>query len=380
MYPDLTPVEKIISSIQDRYPTHWKVTLTPVENEDIDYLVLITKQLQMSDSDSQKVYQHFRRKFERSKISHKFDLWTRMLKDASAIVAGGATVSAFGDFDIHDFDIYVHFSKASTLIFSFLSLGFRINQMNEFYCQSTHILWRVRMSMPCDTIMLDVLVYPDDVDHAQLVSGFDLSFCQTWWNGEHVFTFDPDGLKSKRGSLNTDYRARLYRDFDVKLIQRIHKYRKRGFSIETFDDPKQTIQSLSVGSCTNSVSAEHWAVYKFSDQVVNYFLQGCRHEEDVSTHLQQISIVFRTWPQYFTLHHLREKWNSISERLFELTVRKTFEEESIVWEHFSESQAKDFQEVFSKFVDFSIPLCPNDRLEWEDSWDEFWRETVAPYL
>lgn len=381
-FPDLSPFETILATIQNRYPTFWKVSLIPSENEAFDYLVIITKQFQLPDSDATKIYQQFRKKFEKCRVHHKFERWLCMLKESSAIVAGGAVVSVFGNFEINDFDIYVPFTKAFKLILSCMNLGFRINHLNEFYYPNTsqRILLRAQMSLPADEILLDILVHADDVDHVSLVSGFDLSFCQTWWDGEHVFTCDPDGLKSRQGSLNVDYRARLYRDFDVNLIKRIHKYRKRGFSIDTFDDSSQTIESLSTGSCTHDLSGEEWAVYKFSDEVVNYFLQVGRQDDDVSVHLQELSIFFRIWPQYFTLHHLRERWHTISDRLLELTIKKTFEEESIVWEHFSESQVKDFQEVFCKCVDFSVPLSPDDRLEWEDSWNEFWRETVEPFL
>lgn len=340
----------------------------------------------LSNDKADEVSETFRKEFEKSGIAHKFETWLSVIKEADAFVAGGAIVAVFGDFDVDGFDIYVHFANAEKLIREIMSLGFRIQRVTECgLCGlfgNPHILMKVEMELTSAEMQMNFFVFADDIESRSVIAEFDLSFCQSWWDGDHTYSFDPDGLRKKHGLLNIKHRCLLYRDFDLALIERIHKYKKRGFVINLFDDGHQTIDSLMKSENDYEHSHEEWAVFTFADQVVNYFL-NCQYENDdddnsVCVHYQQLSVFFRVWPEHFTLHHLISKWEKIGEkRLLELTVKKVFEEESVAWENL---YTQYYVDTFSVLCDLSTPLSIHDRIEWQSRWYHFWQHSIEPYL
>jgi len=64
----------------------------------------------------------------------------------------------------------------------------------------------------------------------QVVTNFDLTICQIWYNGVKVYATHPQHIREKKGTLQSDYVISLMRG--NKFIRtRLQKYMKRGFSI-----------------------------------------------------------------------------------------------------------------------------------------------------
>ncbi len=120
-------------------------------------------------------------------------------------------------------------------------------------------------------ISIDVMVIPDSIPLENVVTNFDLTFCQVWWNGEKIISHNVDDIRNKSGSLNRDY-VESYLDMNTFIINRIKKYKNRGFKISiSFDHlnlSERMIESKgkSIESC-----GEHWAVSSIYSYVKDIF-------------------------------------------------------------------------------------------------------------
>ena len=64
----------------------------------------------------------------------------------------------------------------------------------------------------------------------QVVTNFDLTICQIWYNGVKVYATHPQHIREKKGTLQSDYVISLMRG-NKFIRNRLQKYMKRGFSI-----------------------------------------------------------------------------------------------------------------------------------------------------
>ena len=163
---------------------------------------------------------------------------------ADALVAGGSICAAFGGFGVNDLDIYVHYSRALELLRHLSIVGFMCqndgknsgmhlaSEYDQSFFRKNHILVRFAL-MYHRALSIDVMVIPDEVPLTDVVTNFDLSFCEVWWDGRAVFASDPEGIRRKEGVLKPDYRAALFTDFNPFIIKRLQKYRRRGYTIHT---------------------------------------------------------------------------------------------------------------------------------------------------
>lgn len=172
-----------------------------------------------------------------------------------ALIAGGSVLSVFGGYGINDLDIYVHYSKAQDFIKTLFIHGCSYSDMNEapaydqsffrknnikaricmgyyeYYYDSEVDRQQRRLSrlQPRYT-SIDIMIIPDHIPLESVVTNFDLTFCQVWWNGKKIFSDHIEDVKSKSGSLNKEYIS-SYLSLNSFIIKRIQKYKSRGFNI-----------------------------------------------------------------------------------------------------------------------------------------------------
>ncbi len=78
-----------------------------------------------------------------------------------------------------------------------------------------------------DLVQADVSTTP-----VRIIQRFDLTFCQNWYDGEHLWSMDKEAVyKRAPGRLEDSY-VPLYLDGNPVTRKRIAKYMKRGFSVQ----------------------------------------------------------------------------------------------------------------------------------------------------
>jgi hypothetical protein len=81
---------------------------------------------------------------------------------------------------------------------------------------------------------MDVMIIKDDTSVESVVTNFDLTICQVWYDGISVHASHWADIRSKHGSLQPEYH-KSYMSGNRFIHQRIRKYSMRGFEIDTPD-------------------------------------------------------------------------------------------------------------------------------------------------
>ena len=76
----------------------------------------------------------------------------------------------------------------------------------------------------------DIMIVRNRRTPLQVVTNFDLTFCQTWFDGTNIYASHPDDIKQKKGTLQGEY-VNLFLKGNRFLHKRIHKYGQRGYKV-----------------------------------------------------------------------------------------------------------------------------------------------------
>jgi len=206
----------------------------------------------------------------------------RLLIENNAVIAGGSVLAPYihdGMIKINDLDIYIHKSNAIAFVDGIISLlGYSFTNKGNFikpaYDQSffkkNNIIARFRLFLD-NFPDIDIMIIPDEKPILSVVTNFDLTFCEIWYNGRKVSAVDPVGILSRTGKLKKDYVNSFLVYLNQFTIKRVLKYLQKGLTI-TYDSEK--IRNTFLKQSKNVTSPEEWVVYK----LYNFMLRGFRRD------------------------------------------------------------------------------------------------------
>jgi hypothetical protein len=197
----------------------------------------------------------------------KWEILNTALIRASALIAGGGVLSPYIRYAINDLDIYIHLSKANDFI-SVLKrnldyiLDTEGNYITPAYDQSffrkNNIIARFRLYNQNIDIPIDVMIIPDEIPILSVVTNFDLTCCEIWYDGTKVSAVDTEGILNRTCELKKDYVDGFLNSLNLFTIERVQKYMKKGFSI-SYDALK--IRNTFVKKSKDVTSPEEWVIY-----------------------------------------------------------------------------------------------------------------------
>lgn len=262
-----------------------------------------------------------------------------------AIIAGGSVLSIFGNYDINDIDIYVNYSNAKELIKDLYPLGlnplethrapaydlsfFRKNNIiSRIYCKmSTRGMVNERFYFADKNVSIDIMIIPDHILLENVVTNFDLTFCQVWWDGNTIHSYDIEDVRSKSGSLNPDY-IESYIAMNNFTIKRILKYKNRGFEIK-IDTSSLSGQNI-IKKTDKLVDSEYWAV----TTIFNYITSLQRHK----------CLFMLEQPQECTLESL---YSYIDKEIVDAHIILFYAEKCV---YFSEKYKRIYEDIFMSVI------------------------------
>jgi len=156
-----------------------------------------------------------------------------------SLIAGGALLSFFHDDGVRDIDIYVQIKDFSELRAIIQNMGYRmrIYQDSSVYCR-THMkkngirrIYTFTNELDNDKAPIDIMVIRNSHKVIDVVQNFDFSFCQIWFDGNHLFATHPDDVRSKKGIILGEYNKEFIDEYRF-IRRRIRKYRRKGYTIE----------------------------------------------------------------------------------------------------------------------------------------------------
>ena len=154
---------------------------------------------------------------------HDIFIWIKGLKDSGAVIAGGSILSMIINKDyifVNDFDVYVNLKNSQIIYEAIIKLGYKLisSHLSPAYDKSffkkNNILSRFSFFNLKGLKPIDLMIIDDNVTVNSVVSNFDLSFCEIWFDGENVYSNDPESLKTKTGYLKKDYAEYVFTYFN----------------------------------------------------------------------------------------------------------------------------------------------------------------------
>lgn len=214
----------------------------------------------------------------------------RVLTKTQSYIAGGFIVKSLTNYYSfrhvkQDIDIYVNQKNVAELLRFFVENGlFYVSSNNvapvydQSFFRKNHISTRFFLSSFDNykyNYTIDVMVIPDEFDIKSVITNFDLTFCEVWWDGKEVGGTNIDDTINKTGILRKDYEKALIEDGNMFILNRISKYNKRGFTIKYSNNAKVSKnQSINYGKKLKSIEKpEEWVIrnmYIAMQQLFNY--------------------------------------------------------------------------------------------------------------
>jgi hypothetical protein len=160
----------------------------------------------------------------------------------SAVIAGGSVLKVYSESTSNynwrntDIDIYVHQKNAAEFI---KSIGHLLNfnmksHAAPAYCMSffrkNHILSRLTGTIGGSNVPCDIMIVDNSYSIEHVVTNFDLTFCEIWYDGKDVRSTEDVG--KKHGFLRDEYKDSLFKYNNYFIQGRIRKYTERGFKID----------------------------------------------------------------------------------------------------------------------------------------------------
>lgn len=170
-----------------------------------------------------------------------------LLKETGAVIAGGFVLQAIVKYiATSDMDIYVPTANMPTFLNGFINgeqmmipdITSSVHFDATVYCRSflrKNSIRRVHTfkGRPYEQNSVDVMSVRTRKTPVEVCSNFDLTMCQVWFDGTHVFATHPDHIREKKGFLQGDY-IQTFINGNKFLKSRLLKYKNRGFTI-TYD-------------------------------------------------------------------------------------------------------------------------------------------------
>lgn len=374
-FADTLSTEEIQTILQSRCGRNQRVHLNNMDSS--DYLcAIIVPERELSVVECEQVEMRLREKWNNDSTFEQFQM---LLLSNRAIVAGGSIAAALHpSLPINDFDVYIHHQRMkpflSTLRNEFdlkpsMNCCFSASLYDKSFFRQNHILLRIPFTHR-QSVKVDVMIVPDEVDLVDVVSNFDLTFCETWWTGEKVFANDPDGLRRREGWLKPLYRQRLFVDLNPFTVARIRKYRQRGWKISldptgemngiSFDD-LITYQHQEVDSNEQQhVKEEEWAVRYMLRSAFDQIVGNLLPRHPIRTLF--FAYVVCTTPKQYTHNQLV---SLLPARVWHLIAREILQRNERFpnpWQ-FDLTRQTIFARVFDVQPEHAVPLTLDEREE-----------------
>ena len=238
-------------------------------------------------------------KFKNYMVMYFASYWIKLnqcLKESDAVIAGGAVLAAYSKDYVNDLDVYIYASKAVAFVNALTndktykiggnhylrpcydkSFFLKNNIIARFkliqnweggyesgkYVSRREAIHRRRIFPDIDVM---IIADPPHASIRDVVTNFDLTFCETWYDAqtELVLSQDVQGVLTKTGTLKQDYTDKFLLYLNNFTLQRLRKYIKKGYKI-SYPSPKT---NTFYKQPQNLLTSEEWVVYKLYNWIV----------------------------------------------------------------------------------------------------------------
>lgn len=343
-----------------------------------DVLNIFYKQEDFTDSDNIKFENMLK-----LRLGKFYENFKSFIIKHKAVIAGGSVLSVFGEYNMKDLDIYVHYSEAKEFISSLYVHGCQLLDINQApayddsFFRKNNIMCRCYMKLkyrfygnnmpPIQNINIDIMIIPDNIEIESVVTNFDLTFCEVWWDGIRIKSNNVADVKYKSGSLKEDY-IPSYISMNSFTINRILKYKNRGFTIniDTTNIPSLGTFSINKKKKTIDSCADIWPEYIFFKYLLSRF------PTNESIHSKMIFNYFKIYETFKSFKNLSQK--EYLKDVYTSIVKCCYY--SCVKDFLSQNYSKIYKNFFSEEMDTIINNI-SDYQQYESISDTWIRDTSS---
>ena len=188
-----------------------------------------------------------------------------LIINSKALIAGGSLLSLFRNEPVSDVDIYVNIDNLHIMLKGLIRHNYKtcVNKYNyivpaydDSFFRQNNILGRFVFIRK---IIVDIIVVKKNIPLISVVTNFDLTFCEIWYDGHSVNATDPIGIINKNGNIRDQYIEKLELHNKFTMI-RLAKYIKKGYSIHNLN------LNLNSAQDVNTILKNE---YKINDGVID---------------------------------------------------------------------------------------------------------------
>lgn len=237
-----------------------------------------------------------------------YDEFCKILKDNNAILSGSSVLGAIlknHNWDTSDLDIYVNAKnyipvrdflfKNTVLIDKRRSSGY----CNSFLSKNKIIdVCTFRYNINENVRVIDLMNVRNAQNVTNVIKNFDLTCCQSYFDGEKIYSFDLENILNYKAKLNEEY-LQSFCSMNSFTCKRIKKYLKRGFKIDVGKE-------LKINEVKKSENSEEFDAKKYLNKVIFYTvfnLYGFRWNLKNNTDFRTILCIYRNEDFKFSNYH-----------------------------------------------------------------------------
>lgn len=182
-------------------------------------------------------FENFLTDFNTANLGFNLNEFIQILKQTGALIAGGSVCRSVYNksWRVQDLDIYVNIKNCIPIrdflnryCSSSIHNGYDNMYSNSFL--SKNRISKVMRFKFHSHKHIDLMYVYNDTPILKVVNNFDLSCCQSWYDGENIYTSNPELIEKNESKFNNDY-TRAYLGGNSFTRDRIEKYIQRGFTI-----------------------------------------------------------------------------------------------------------------------------------------------------
>ena len=165
----------------------------------------------------------------------------KMLIESKSVISGGSLLSLYNNEPFNDIDLYVNVNNLSIVLHHLSKMMYsplnKCQYISSSYCKSffkeNGIIGRFPFTN--GKYSIDVIVISEVKNIISVVSNFDLTFCEIWYDGKNIEATDFEGIVNKVGTIKESYKRKLIHDLNYYTYIRIMKYTEKGYDIKNLD-------------------------------------------------------------------------------------------------------------------------------------------------
>ena len=230
----------------------------------------------------------------KSRLNENYFIET--LKKYNAVIAGSFVLSQYTpspSFQPYDMDIYINEKYFDSFIIELLDKGIFDNRgffthgvvtcptYDQSFFKKNGIKFKISGFLQLQqTFITDIMIIRDGINiKDDVVTNFDLSICEIWYDGNDIQATHEDHIMKKSGILRKEYHSSFF-EGNKFIMSRIEKYSNRGFTIQLEKMDNYIISVHGIHQQLNKENTEESLVKNIIEKLIIEYIRPLSYDDN----------------------------------------------------------------------------------------------------